>query len=64
MHFNKGSSVTININQAAMTSRPLYKSIDIKGSKVTTTSKPEAITELSTAAAAAASTAAAAEASD
>eukprot|EP00971_Amphidinium_carterae_P261299 5183799-Amphidinium_carterae.1 len=33
MHFNNGSSVTININQAAMTSRPLFKSIDIKDSK-------------------------------
>eukprot|EP00971_Amphidinium_carterae_P074873 1479627-Amphidinium_carterae.1 len=63
MHFNKGSAVTININQGGMTSRPLYKSIDIKDSKVSTTTKPEAITELSaataTSAAATASTAAA-----
>eukprot|EP00971_Amphidinium_carterae_P025570 504253-Amphidinium_carterae.1 len=54
MHFNKGSSVTININQAAMSSRPNYKSIDIKDSKVITTSKPAAIEELSAAASSAA----------
>eukprot|EP00971_Amphidinium_carterae_P121682 2409791-Amphidinium_carterae.2 len=63
MHFNKGSSMTITINQEAISTRPNYKTIDIKDSKVTTTAKPAAIAELS-APAAAASTAAAQQTSD
>eukprot|EP00971_Amphidinium_carterae_P131936 2613281-Amphidinium_carterae.1 len=33
MHFNKGASVTINSNQEAISTRPNFKTIDIKDSK-------------------------------
>eukprot|EP00971_Amphidinium_carterae_P072315 1430526-Amphidinium_carterae.1 len=40
MHFNKGASVTINIKQDSISTRPAYKQIDIKDSKLTSSAKP------------------------
>eukprot|EP00971_Amphidinium_carterae_P180541 3580775-Amphidinium_carterae.3 len=34
MHFNKGSTVTININQETISNKPSYKLVDIKDSKI------------------------------